>query len=110
MATERNDAPPSPPFPASSPPACAAPQDGNEITLRGVSFDSNRASNFGGALRAQGILLCEQCSFTNNKVGGRCSHEMGAGEKLCLRNSLARAGLACWLELALLAGWLAGWL
>lgn len=34
-------------------PWCAVLQEGNEITLNGVSFDSNRASNFGGAIRAQ---------------------------------------------------------
>lgn len=47
-----------------------------------MSFDSNRASNFGGALRAQGNLLCERCSFTNNKVrwGLECCLLKGAGQ------------------------------
>ena len=44
-----------------------------------MSFDSNRASNFGGAVRAQANLLCTSCSFTANKAGLGGAVDLGRG-------------------------------
>ncbi len=75
------------------------------MTLRGVSFDSNRASNFGGALRAQGSFLCTSCSFTANRAGlggavGFARYTWaGFKDYTFMRNSAIRVGGArprCW--------------
>lgn len=86
-------------FPSQGKPLPAhALQDGNEISLTGCSFDSNRASNFGGAIHSKGNLLSSSCAFSNNKAGlGGAVALMGgtwAGFKdySFIKNSVVRVG------------------